>query len=51
MYMAKIKNEVAPIVWAVQFMSLPSDIVLVERHRHKQQAIDNGPKCLTLLSY
>jgi hypothetical protein len=48
MYMARMKNDVAPMVCAVQSMSLPSEIVLVDRHKNRQQAMDNGPKCLTL---
>jgi hypothetical protein len=50
MYIARMKKEVAPIVWAVQSISLPSDIVPVERHKKRQHPIAKGPKCLTLLS-
>lgn len=50
MYIARMKKDVAPIVWDVQSMSFPSEIVPVDRHNMRQQAIDSGPKCLTLLS-
>ncbi len=50
MYIARMKKDVAPIVWDVQSMSLPSEMVPVERHSMRQHAIESGPKCLTLLS-
>jgi len=50
MYIERIKNDDAPIVWDVQSISFPSEIELVERHKKRQQAIDKTPKCLTLCS-
>ena len=41
--MAKIKKPVAPIVWAVQFMSPPSEIVAVEIHKNMHDKIESLP--------
>jgi hypothetical protein len=38
-----MKNPVAPIVCAVQFISPPSEIVAVERHNKKQAKIEIHP--------
>lgn len=39
-----MKNPVAPIVWRVQFISPPSEIVDVEMHKNKQDTIERTPK-------
>lgn len=39
-----MKNPVAPIVWAVQFISPPSEIVAVERQSKQQAKIAIDPK-------
>ena len=43
-----MKNPVAPIVCAVQFMSPPSEIVDVDKHRKRQDRIERIPKELSV---
>lgn len=43
-----MKNEVAPIVCTVQFMSPPSEIVAVDRQNEMQAMVDSGPNLFTL---
>ena len=45
-----MKKEVAPIVCRVQFISPPSEIVAVDKHKAKQASTDKGPNLLSLLS-
>ncbi len=47
-YIAKMKKEVAPIVWEVQSRSPPSEIVAVETHKAKAEANDILPKLCKL---
>lgn len=42
-----MKNPVAPIVCAVQFMSPPSEIVDVDKHKNKHENIDKQPNELS----
>ena len=49
-YMAKMKKEVAPIVWEVQSKSPPSEIVAVETHKAKAEINDILPKLWRLFS-
>ena len=43
-----MKNPVAPIVCAVQFMSPPSEIVAVDKHKSKQATIEITPNELSV---
>lgn len=49
-YIAKMKKEVAPIVWEVQSRSPPSEIVAVETHKAKAEINDILPKLWRLFS-
>ena len=39
-----MKNDVAPIIWSVQFISPPSDIVDVEMQKRSETIDEIGPK-------
>ena len=45
-----MKNPVAPIVWAVQFISPPSDMVAVDKHKKTQDKIESVPNEFKLFS-